>query len=100
MGGKLCQLPLEVVLLLIVGQAGRVRGEARVGEGGGGQAAVELLDRYELDQELIRVLERPVPIVDLFDYIQERGGYVPEDHARVSLCRQVHHSHPHSESFL
>ena len=75
LGGKLHQFPLEVVLLLIVGQGGEdmadkardeeVRGEARFGGGGDGQAAVELLDWYELDQELIIVLERPVPAVEL-----------------------------------
>ncbi|XP_046904290.1 serine/threonine-protein kinase prk-2-like [Hypomesus transpacificus] len=93
--GKLRQLPLEVVLLLIVGQGGadmaekargeEVRGEARFGDG---QAAVELLNWYELDQELIIVLERPVPAVELFDYIQERGGCLPEDQAKIIL-RQV-----------
>ena len=41
-----------------------VRGEARVRGGEGGQEAVELLDWYELVQELIIVLERPVPAVD------------------------------------
>ncbi|XP_046871124.1 serine/threonine-protein kinase pim-3-like [Hypomesus transpacificus] len=93
--GKLRQLPLEVVLLLIVGQGGadmaekargeEVRGEARFGDG---QAAVELLNWYKLDQELIIVLERPVPAVELFDYIQERGGCLPEDQAKIIL-RQV-----------
>ncbi|XP_062310142.1 serine/threonine-protein kinase prk-2-like [Osmerus eperlanus] len=99
LGGKLGQLPLEVVLLLIVGQGGadmaekargeEVRGEARFGGGGDGQAAVELLDWYELDQELIIVMERPVPAVELFDYIQERGGYLPEDQAKIILRQLV-----------
>ena len=65
-----------------------------------GQAAVELLDWYELDQELIIVLERPVPVVELFEYIQERGGYLPEDQAKVSVSRQVRHSHPPPKSYL
>ncbi|XP_062340825.1 serine/threonine-protein kinase pim-3-like [Osmerus eperlanus] len=92
-------LPLEVVLLLIVGQGGadmaekargeEVRGKARFGGGGDDQAAVELLDWYELDQELIIVLERPVPAVELFDYIQERGGYLPEDQAKIILRQLV-----------
>ncbi|XP_067087065.1 serine/threonine-protein kinase pim-2-like, partial [Osmerus mordax] len=99
LGAKLRQLPLEVVLLLIVGQGGadmaekargeEVRGEARFGGGGDGQAAVELLDWYELDQELIIVMERPVPAVELFDYIQERGGYLPEDQAKIILRQLV-----------
>ena len=80
-----------MVLLLIVGQGGevigeQVRHEASTGRGGGSQAAVALLDWYELDQELIMVLERPVPAVDLFDYIQERGGFLAEDQAKVSVC--------------
>ncbi|XP_067106422.1 serine/threonine-protein kinase pim-2-like [Osmerus mordax] len=92
--GKLCQFPLEVVLLLIVGQGGdvigeQVRREASIGGGGGSQAAVALLDWYELDQELIMVLERPVPAVDLFDYIQERGGFLAEDQAKVILRQLV-----------
>ena len=80
--------------MLIVRQGGEVRGEqvereASFGGGGGSQAAVALLDWYELDQELIMVLERPVPAVDLFDYIQERGGFLTEDQAKVSVCVSV-----------
>ncbi|XP_046895353.1 calcium/calmodulin-dependent protein kinase type II subunit beta-like, partial [Hypomesus transpacificus] len=56
---------------------------------GDGQAAVELLNWYELDQELIIVLERPVPAVELFDYIQERGGCLPEDQAKIILRQLV-----------
>ncbi|CAB1327086.1 unnamed protein product, partial [Coregonus sp. 'balchen'] len=85
--GQQVEFPLEVVLLRIVGGRGEGRGEA-TGEGLGEvvpppRAAVALLDWFELDQELVLVLERPVPCMDLYDYIQMRGGTLQEEHARV-----------------
>ncbi|XP_071395239.1 serine/threonine-protein kinase pim-2-like [Centroberyx affinis] len=71
--------PLEVLLLYKVG-----------GEPGspGQNAAVTLLDHYELDQELILVMERPAPCMDLFDYVKESGGSLQEHEAKI-LLRQL-----------
>ena len=50
------------------------------------ESAVSLLDWYDLDKELILVLERPVPSVDLFDY-NEANGCLKEEEAKVSNWR-------------
>lgn len=47
-------------------------------------APVSLLDWYDLDQELILVLERPVPCKDLSHYIKANGGSLKEEEAKVS----------------
>uniref|UniRef100_A0A3Q4AQK8 non-specific serine/threonine protein kinase n=1 Tax=Mola mola TaxID=94237 RepID=A0A3Q4AQK8_MOLML len=39
---------------------------------------VTLLDWYDVHQELILVLERPVPCEDLYKYCKERGGSIEE----------------------
>uniref|UniRef100_A0A3Q0SRB0 non-specific serine/threonine protein kinase n=1 Tax=Amphilophus citrinellus TaxID=61819 RepID=A0A3Q0SRB0_AMPCI len=52
---------------------------------GGTSAAVSLLDWFDLHQELILVMERPVPAVNLEDYIQENGSSLTEDTAKVIL---------------
>ncbi|KAI3357416.1 hypothetical protein L3Q82_015845 [Scortum barcoo] len=44
----------------------------------GGSAAVTLLDWYDLSSEVILVLERPVPCVDLIDYANRRMTPLPE----------------------
>ncbi|XP_045568233.1 serine/threonine-protein kinase pim-2 isoform X2 [Salmo salar] len=91
--GQQVEFPLEVVLLRMVGGRGEARGEG-MGEGMGEvvpppRAAVALLDWFEMDQELVLVLERPVPCMDLHDYIQKRGGTLQEEHARVILRQLV-----------
>lgn len=50
----------------------------------GASAPVSLLDWFDLGTELILVLERPVPAVDLHDYITANGGCLPEEKAKVS----------------
>uniref|UniRef100_UPI003AAB7D00 serine/threonine-protein kinase pim-2-like n=1 Tax=Centroberyx gerrardi TaxID=166262 RepID=UPI003AAB7D00 len=79
LNGQIVQFPLEVLLLYKVG-----------GEPGshGQNAAVTLLDHYELDQELILVMERPAPCMDLFDYVKESGGSLQEHEAKI-LLRQL-----------
>lgn len=50
----------------------------------GTSAPVSLLDWYDLQQELIIVMERPVPAEDLFRYKANNGGTLKEDKAKVS----------------
>ncbi len=64
---------MEVALLL------KVKPQAA-----GTSAAVTLLDWYDLDYELILVLERPVPCVDLIDYMNSRRSALQEHEAKVS----------------
>ncbi|XP_071264584.1 serine/threonine-protein kinase pim-2-like [Salvelinus alpinus] len=87
--GQQVEFPLEVVLLRIVGGRGEARGEGMGEVVPPPRAAVALLDWFELDQELVLVLERPVPCMDLYDYIQMRGGTLQEEHARVILRQLV-----------
>ncbi|XP_074487602.1 serine/threonine-protein kinase pim-1-like [Sebastes fasciatus] len=48
-------------------------------------APVSLLDWYDLEQELILVLERPVPCVDLATYICSKGGSLKDEEAKIIL---------------
>ena len=50
----------------------------------GASAPVSLLDWYDLGEELILVLERPFPAVDLSEYIKVNGGSLQEEEAKVS----------------
>ncbi|XP_037648433.1 serine/threonine-protein kinase DCLK3-like isoform X2 [Sebastes umbrosus] len=52
-------------------------------------APVSLLDWYDLEQELILVLERPVPCMDLFTYIWSKGGSLKEEEAKIILKQLV-----------
>ncbi|XP_075948871.1 serine/threonine-protein kinase pim-1-like [Anarhichas minor] len=55
----------------------------------GTSAPVSLLDCYKLDQELILVLERPIPAKDLFDHIKTNGGPLDEEEAKVILKQLI-----------
>uniref|UniRef100_A0A3P9C511 Serine/threonine-protein kinase n=1 Tax=Maylandia zebra TaxID=106582 RepID=A0A3P9C511_9CICH len=46
-------------------------------------APVSLLEWFDFGRELILVMERPVPAVDLDKYIEENGGFLPEDKAKL-----------------
>ncbi|CAJ1060025.1 serine/threonine-protein kinase pim-1-like [Xyrichtys novacula] len=70
-------VPLEVVMMQKV-QSGTP----------GTSAAVALLDWYDLEEELILVLERPVPCVDLFDYMFQTESPMPEREAKI-LTKQL-----------
>ncbi|XP_034411783.1 serine/threonine-protein kinase pim-1-like [Cyclopterus lumpus] len=55
----------------------------------GASAPISLLDWYDLGQELILVLERPVPAVDLYEYILANKGPLPEEEAKIILRQLV-----------
>ncbi|XP_075939239.1 serine/threonine-protein kinase pim-1-like [Anarhichas minor] len=55
----------------------------------GTSAPVSLLDHYKLDQELILVLERPIPAKDLLDHINANGGPLDEEEAKVILKQLI-----------
>ncbi|CAG5869213.1 unnamed protein product, partial [Menidia menidia] len=55
----------------------------------GSSAPVSLLDWYDFQQELILVLERPMPAEDLSSYIEKNGGSLEEEEAKVILKQLV-----------
>lgn len=71
--GRELSAEVAVMLKLAGGKAGSV----------GASVPVSLLDWHDLDQELILVLERPVPSEDLFNYIEINGGSLQEEEAMV-----------------
>ncbi|XP_037607549.1 serine/threonine-protein kinase pim-2-like isoform X1 [Sebastes umbrosus] len=70
-------LPMEVAVML------------KLAEDTSGTAAssspISLLDWYNLKRELILVLERPVPCVDLDTYILSKRGSLEEEEAKIIL---------------
>ncbi|XP_061563509.1 pim proto-oncogene, serine/threonine kinase, related 136 [Cololabis saira] len=77
--GKVLQVPLEVLLMMKA--AGRLASAGK-------SAVVSLLDWYDLEQEVLLVMERPVPSVDLFNYILNNDGPLQEDTA-LSIMKQL-----------
>ncbi|XP_061602063.1 serine/threonine-protein kinase pim-2-like [Cololabis saira] len=77
--GKVLQVPLEVPLMMKA--AGR---PASAGK----SAVVSFLDWYDLEQEVLLVMERPVPSVDLFTYMVNNHGPLQEDTA-LSIMKQL-----------
>ncbi|XP_075942788.1 serine/threonine-protein kinase pim-1-like [Anarhichas minor] len=75
------QLPMEVAIMLKL--------EDKISRSVGMSAPVSLLDWYDLDQELILVLERPIPAETLFDYINYNGGSLQEQEAKIILKQLV-----------
>ncbi|XP_068428781.1 serine/threonine-protein kinase pim-2-like isoform X2 [Clinocottus analis] len=73
--GKL--IPMEVAVMLKLAAVSE-RHSAHVG----------LLDWYELEEEVILVLERPMPAVDLLQYILAKGGCLEEKEAKI-IMRQL-----------
>ncbi|XP_071321606.1 serine/threonine-protein kinase pim-1-like [Trachinotus anak] len=76
------ELSVEVAIMLKL--SAEKRGSA------GTSAPVSLLDWYDLDQELILVLERPVPCEDLLNYLEINGGTLKEKEAKIVLKQLVH----------
>uniref|UniRef100_UPI0037E7197B serine/threonine-protein kinase pim-2-like n=1 Tax=Semicossyphus pulcher TaxID=241346 RepID=UPI0037E7197B len=75
--GENSMVPLEVALLL------KVKPPAAETS-----AIVTLLDWYDLDRDLILVLERPVPCCDLYDYVESRGSSLQEHEAKT-IAKQL-----------
>ncbi|XP_068429350.1 serine/threonine-protein kinase pim-2-like isoform X2 [Clinocottus analis] len=73
--GKL--IPTEVAVMLKLAAVSE-RHSAHVG----------LLDWYELEDEVILVLERPMPAVDVLQYINNKGGRLKEKEAKI-IMRQL-----------
>ncbi|XP_071325681.1 serine/threonine-protein kinase pim-1-like [Trachinotus anak] len=78
--GKELSVEVAIMLKLSAGTTGSVRKSV----------PVSLLDWYDLDQELILVLERPVPCKDLFTYVEDNGGALQEKEAKIILKQLVH----------
>ncbi|XP_037609799.1 serine/threonine-protein kinase pim-2-like [Sebastes umbrosus] len=74
-------LSVEVAILLKL--AAKTSGSAA------SSAPVSLLDWYDLEQELILVLERPVPCMDMATYIWLKGGSLQEEEAKIILKQLV-----------
>ncbi|XP_037617609.1 calcium-dependent protein kinase 1-like isoform X5 [Sebastes umbrosus] len=70
--GVITAIPTEVALLLHLKPAAA-----------GTSAVVSLLDWYNLGNELILVLERPVPCMDLYDYLESIQLPIEEKIARI-----------------
>lgn len=67
--------PREVALMLKVKATGQRS-----------NSVVELLDWYELPSELILILERPQPCLDLYDYLDTKSGIMYERKGQVGCC--------------
>ncbi|KAK3522464.1 hypothetical protein QTP86_013066 [Hemibagrus guttatus] len=64
--GKTCSLPLEVTLMEIVSKLYS-------------EKVVELLDRFEMSEFFILVMERPDPCMDLYKFCKLSAGQLCED---------------------
>ncbi|XP_026008170.1 serine/threonine-protein kinase pim-2-like isoform X3 [Astatotilapia calliptera] len=74
---------LSVEVAIMVKLAGEAEGSVGI------SAPVSLLEWFDLGKELILVLERPVPAVDLQNYKAENGRTLTEDKAKVILKQLV-----------
>ncbi|XP_072231745.1 serine/threonine-protein kinase pim-1-like [Leuresthes tenuis] len=73
------QISVEVAVMLKL--------ESSTASSVGHSAPVSLLDWYDVQQELILVLERPMPAEDLANYIEEHGGSLQEDEAKLDVVK-------------
>ncbi|XP_075948936.1 serine/threonine-protein kinase pim-3-like [Anarhichas minor] len=86
----LCQRVSEQHLLLLKWISAEVTVMSKLAaKSEGTSAPVSLLDCYKLDQELILVLERPIPAKDLLDHIKTNGGPLDEEEAKVILKQLI-----------
>uniref|UniRef100_A0A8C3AQV9 non-specific serine/threonine protein kinase n=1 Tax=Cyclopterus lumpus TaxID=8103 RepID=A0A8C3AQV9_CYCLU len=72
--GRTQKVPIEALLMLRAG--GGLTSVRKC-------AAVSLIDWYDLDQEVLLIMERPVPCVDLLTYLDNNNGPLSEDQAKV-----------------
>ncbi|XP_069389436.1 serine/threonine-protein kinase pim-2-like isoform X2 [Paralichthys olivaceus] len=78
--GQEHKIPFEVLNMVVAGgPAGFV----------GKSAVVQLLDWYDLGEEVFLVMERPFPCVDLFDYLQDNCGLLDEHKAKIIMKQLV-----------
>ncbi|XP_054614988.1 aurora kinase B-like [Dunckerocampus dactyliophorus] len=78
--GRKQDVPLEALLML---QASSIK------DADGRSAVVSLLDKYDLEQELVLVMEKPVRSVDMFTYITRcRLGHLKEHEAK-NIMKQL-----------
>lgn len=73
--GKSLSVEVAVMLELQDGKTGQLLNSI----------SVSLLDWYDLQEEQILVLERPIHAQDLFQFIEVNGGCVKEGMAKVRL---------------
>ncbi|XP_047197684.1 serine/threonine-protein kinase pim-1-like [Hippoglossus stenolepis] len=79
-GLMIYQIPREVLLMH------KAAGEpVTVGK----SAAVSILDWYDLDQEVLLVMERPVPSMELLRFMDENCGLIAEDVAKIIMKQLV-----------
>uniref|UniRef100_A0A3Q2DHI7 non-specific serine/threonine protein kinase n=1 Tax=Cyprinodon variegatus TaxID=28743 RepID=A0A3Q2DHI7_CYPVA len=71
------QMPSEVTIML------ELRDKTTSSEGK--SAIVSMLDWYDLDKELILVMERPMPAENLFYYIQKHKGRITMKDAKIMI---------------
>ncbi|KAF3703619.1 Serine/threonine-protein kinase pim-2 [Channa argus] len=72
-------VPTEVLLLLKVAEPELL----------GRTAIVSLLDWYDLEQEILLIMERPVPAMDLLKYLKNNKGPLTEYTAKIIMKQLV-----------
>ncbi|XP_058494837.1 serine/threonine-protein kinase pim-1-like [Solea solea] len=73
------RIPLEVLMMVKAGGAPELVGQS---------AAVSILNWYDLEHEVVLVMERPVTAVDLLQYLKSNGP-LGEDMAKIILKQLV-----------
>ncbi|XP_058501494.1 serine/threonine-protein kinase pim-1-like [Solea solea] len=77
--GSRYKIPLEVVLMQKAGGEPELVGQS---------SAVCILEWYDLEHEIVLVMERPVPSVDLWQYINHKGP-MDEDMAKLIMKQLI-----------
>uniref|UniRef100_A0A3P9M2V8 non-specific serine/threonine protein kinase n=1 Tax=Oryzias latipes TaxID=8090 RepID=A0A3P9M2V8_ORYLA len=50
---------------------------------------VVLLDWYDLNEEIVLVMERPIPATDMKEYLKSRGGIAEEDEVKIIMKQLI-----------